>query len=425
MQKKDIKNRIFFLLFSILIYRIGVHIPIPGINVNQIKNHINKNENIILNMFDAISGGALSRFSIFSLGIMPYISSSILIQILSITIPYFEYLKNEGNNGKLKIIQYTRFLTFLISLIQSLSISLTIHNNNINNIFESNFNFHFTVVLTLLTGAMFVMWLSEQITEYGLGNGPSIIIISGIISGIPSVIYKIINLFNSNIISIYYIILIIFFFILMIYFILFVECLQRKIHVNYARGKFSNKICKYNISYIPIKINISGVIPPIFASSIILFPYTLTNWSNTIKNNNIINIIKLKFYSNKIAYFISYSLLIIFFCFFYTILVFNTKETSKNLKKSGGFLSCVRPGNNTRDFIHKILIRLTIFGSIYVIIVCLIPEILMKIFNIPLYFGGTSILIVVVVIKDLIAQIKTYLISDEYNYTLKDNILKL
>ncbi|BCG49468.1 protein translocase subunit SecY [Candidatus Profftella armatura (Diaphorina cf. continua)] len=411
-------NRLLFLFCALFIYRLGAHIPIPSINLNQLTQLFEKNQNNILGMFNMFSGGALSHLTIFSLGIMPYISSSIIMQLLSSILPKFENLKKEGELGKYKIAQYTRFSTLILAILQGSGISLILESQK-NLVLNTGIYFYFITILTLVSGTMFLMWLSEQITEYGLGNGTSIIIFSGIISSLPNTLINLIKLVKIDLINVLLVILISLLLLIMTYFVVFIECGQRKILINYIRKEVNNRIYSNKSSYLPLKLNIAGVIPAIFASSIILFPITIISWFISFANKNNFFIIFLKNLINlispgKLLHSILYTIAIIFFCFFYATLIFNSKETADNLKKSGAFIPGIRPGYQTIRYIDNIIMRLTLSGSIYIAFVCLIPEFFISQFNIPFYFGGTSLLIVVIVTIDFLTQIQNYILSQKY-----------
>ncbi|QLK13660.1 preprotein translocase subunit SecY [Candidatus Profftella armatura] len=411
-------NRLWFLFCALFIYRLGAHIPIPSINYSQLTKLFEKNQNNILGMFNMFSGGALSRLTIFSLGIMPYISSSIIMQLLSSIMPKFENLKKEGELGKYKIAQYIRFSTLILAILQGSGISLILKSQK-NLVLDTSFYFHFTTVLTLVSGTIFLMWLSEQITEYGLGNGTSIIICSGIISSFPNILINLLKLVKIDLVNVLLTILISLLLLIITYFVIFIECGQRKILINYIRKEANNKIYSNKRSYLPLKLNIAGVIPAIFASYIILFPITIIGWFLSFYNKNNFFTIFLKnlislVAPGKLIHSILYTIAIIFFSFFYATLIFNSKETADNLKKSGAFIPGIRPGYQTIRYINNIIMRLTLAGSIYIAFICLIPEFFIYKFNVPFYCGGTSLLIVIIVTIDFLTQIQNHILSQKY-----------
>ncbi len=409
---KELKNRIIFLLFSIFIFRIGTYISIPGINI-YILNNLLKNNISLNNIFNFFSGGSLYNFSIFTLGVIPYISSSIIIQLLTIIFPYFKELKKEGINGKYIINKYIKYLTFLLSIIQSIIISITIIKfNNYKSIFlNDNWYIYFISILSLVTGTMFLIWLSEQISEYGLGNGISVIIFIGIISNLPYFLYKLLyNLSYSKLILFFFLILFI------IYFIIYVESAQRKILVQYASKRYISNIYLFPSysTFLPLKINMSGVIPSIFTSSIMSIPSFVLIFLNNYVESDFLKYISLLFYPNHFLYLIFYLFFIIFFCFFYTLLMYNSNDISENLKKTGAYIPGIRPGNSTSNYLNKIMLRLTLFGSIYISIICLIPNFICNMIGIDFNFSGTSLLITIIVIMEFISQIKSLIMSNKY-----------
>ncbi|UOF94159.1 MAG: preprotein translocase subunit SecY [Bordetella sp.] len=421
----DLGYRLLFLCLALVVYRLGTHIPVPGIDPYALETLFRQNKDGILGLFNMFSGGALSRFSIFSLGIMPYISSSIVIQLMSMIIPSLESIKKEGESGRRKINQYTRYVTLVLSLIQSIGIALVLESQQ-DLVFNPGFIFRLTTVVTLVTGTMFLMWLGEQITERGLGNGISILIFSGIVSGFPSSIALLLEMIRTGVIAMFsaLFILVLVFFVTAL--VVLIERSQRKILVNYAKRQVGNKIYGAQSSHLPLKLNMAGVIPPIFASSIILIPSTIASW--LYKNDSIaalwIKNLAAAMAPNQPLYITFYSIAIVFFCFFYTSIVFNSRETADNLKKSGAFISGIRPGEQTSRYIDKILMRLTLFGALYITLVCLVPEFLIIKWNVPFNFGGTSLLIVVVVTMDFMSQIQTYIMSNQYDSLLKKANLK-
>ncbi len=420
----DLRRRLIFLLLALIVYRIGTHIPVPGINPDQLTQVFNGQQGGILSLFNMFSGGALSRFSIFALGIMPYISASIIMQLMSYVVPSMEALKKEGEAGRRKITQYTRYGTLGLAIFQSMGIALALESSA-GLVNAPGFVFRVTAMVSLTAGTMFLMWLGEQITERGLGNGISIIIFSGIAAGLPSSIGGLLELVRTGAMSIIIAMLIVVLVGLVTYFVVFVERGQRKILVNYARRQVGNKVYGGQSSHLPLKLNMAGVIPPIFASSIILLPSTVVSWFSAGESMNWLKDISAALSPGQPIYVMLYALAIIFFCFFYTALVFNSRETADNLKKSGGFIPGIRPGDQTARFIDKILLRLTFAGAIYITFVCLLPEFLILKYNVPFYFGGTSLLIIVVVTMDFMAQVQNYLMSQQYESLLKKANFKM
>ena len=420
----DLRRRLVFLLLALVVYRIGTHIPVPGIDPNQLQQLFKGQQGGILSLFNMFSGGALSRFSIFALGIMPYISASIIMQLMSYVVPSMEALKKEGEAGRRKITQYTRYGTLGLALFQSLGIAVALESSaGLVNV--PGIGFRITAMVSLTAGTMFLMWLGEQITERGLGNGISIIIFAGIAAGLPKSIGGLLELVRTGAMSIIVALFIVVLVAGITYFVVFVERGQRKILVNYARRQVGNKVYGGQSSHLPLKLNMSGVIPPIFASSIILLPSTIVSWFSTGSGLNWLKDISAALSPGQPLYVMLYAVAIVFFCFFYTALVFNSRETADNLKKSGGFIPGIRPGDQTAKFIDKILLRLTLAGAIYITFVCLVPEFLILKYNVPFYFGGTSLLIIVVVTMDFMAQVQNYLMSQQYESLLKKANFKM
>jgi preprotein translocase subunit SecY len=418
----DLSRRLVFLLLALVVYRVGAHIPVPGIDPAQLQQLFNGQQGGILSLFNMFSGGALSRFTVFALGIMPYISASIIMQLLTYVLPAFEQLKKEGEAGRRKITQYTRFGALALALFQSLGIAMALEASA-GLVIAPGFGFRMTAVVSLTAGTMFLMWLGEQITERGLGNGISILIFAGIAAGLPSSIGGLLELVRTGAMGPLVSIFIIAVVILVTYFVVFVERGQRKILVNYARRQVGNKVYGGQSSHLPLKLNMAGVIPPIFASSIILLPATVINWFSSGESDNAL-VLFMKDVAGALTpgqpvYVMFYAAAIIFFCFFYTALVFNSRETADNLKKSGAFIPGIRPGDHTAKFIDKILVRLTLAGAVYITFVCLLPEFLILKYNVPFYFGGTSLLIIVVVTMDFMAQVQNYMMSQQYESLLK------
>ncbi len=414
----DLRRRLVFLLLALVVYRIGAHIPVPGIDPGQLQELFKGQQGGILSLFNMFSGGALSRFTIFALGIMPYISASIIMQLLTYVVPTFEQLKKEGEAGRRKITQYTRFGTLGLALFQSLGIAVALESQ-VGLVIDPGLGFRVTAVVTLTSGTMFLMWLGEQITERGLGNGISIIIFAGIAAGLPTAIGGLLELVRTGAMSILAAIFIVAIVCLVTYFVVFVERGQRKILVNYARRQVGNKVYGGQSSHLPLKLNMAGVIPPIFASSIILLPATIVSWFSSGESMRWLKDIAGALTPGQPIYVMLYAAAIVFFCFFYTALVFNSRETADNLKKSGAFVPGIRPGDQTARYIDKILLRLTLVGAVYITFVCLLPEFLILKYNVPFYFGGTSLLIIVVVTMDFMAQVQNYLMSQQYESLLK------
>jgi preprotein translocase subunit SecY len=414
----DLKRRLLFLLMALVVYRIGTHIPVPGIDPDQLRQLFNSQQGGILGLFNMFSGGALSRFSVFALGIMPYISASIIMQMLTYVVPTLEALRKEGESGRRKITQYTRYGTLGLAIFQAIGISVALESQQ-GLVLDPGLMFRFICVVSLVTGTIFLMWLGEQITERGLGNGISILIFAGIVAGLPSAIGGLFELVRTGGIAPLAALFIIALILLVTAFVVFVERGQRKITVNYAKRQVGNKIYGGQSSFLPLKLNMSGVIPPIFASSLILFPATLASWFTTGDATRWIRDLAAALSPGQPLYVLLYAALIIFFCFFYTALVFNSKETADNLKKSGAFVPGIRPGEQTARYVDRILMRLTLAGAIYITFVCLVPEFLNLRYSVPFYFGGTSLLIVVVVTMDFMAQVQAYLMTHQYESLLK------
>ena len=414
----DLRRRLIFLLLALVVYRVGAHIPVPGIDPAQLQQFFKGQEGGILNLINMFSGGALSRFTIFALGIMPYISASIIMQLLAYVVPAFEQMKKEGESGRRKITKYTRYGTLGLALFQTMSIALALESSP-GMVLIPGFGFRVTTVVSLTAGTMFLMWLGEQITERGLGNGISILIFAGIAAGLPNAVGGLLELVRTGAMNILVAIIIVAVVILVTYFVVFVERGQRKILVNYARRQVGNKVYGGQSSHLPLKLNMAGVIPPIFASSIILLPATLVSWLSTGDSMRWLKDAAGMLTPGQPIYVMFYAAAIVFFCFFYTALVFNSRETADNLKKSGAFVPGIRPGDQTAKYIDKILLRLTFAGAIYITFVCLLPEFLILKYNVPFYFGGTSLLIIVVVTMDFMAQVQNYMMSQQYDSLLK------
>ncbi|MDX8380248.1 MAG: preprotein translocase subunit SecY [Gallionella sp.] len=414
----DLSQRLWFLLGALVVFRIGAHIPVPGIDPVVLANLFNSQKNGILGMFNMFSGGALSRFTIFALGIMPYISASIIMQLAAIAVPHLEQLKKDGEAGRRKITQYTRYGTLGLAVFQSFGISVALQAQP-GLVLHPGGMFQMTTMITLITGTMFLMWLGEQITERGLGNGISLIIFAGIAAGLPHAIGSTLELARTGAFSIPLVLFLFVGAIAVTALVVFVERGQRKILVNYAKRQVGNKIYGGQSSHLPLKLNMAGVIPPIFASSMILFPATIAGWFGNAQGMSWLKDVSQMLSPGQPIYVLAYASAILFFCFFYTALVFSPKETADNLKKSGAFLPGIRPGDQTAKYIEKIMLRLTMIGAVYITLVCLLPEFLVVKFNVPFYFGGTSLLILVVVTMDFMAQVQSYLMTNQYDSLLK------
>ena len=414
----DLRRRLVFLLMALVVYRLGAHIPVPGIDPGQLQQLFKGQQGGILNLFNMFSGGALSRFTVFALGIMPYISASIIMQLMTYVVPTLESLKKEGESGRRKITQFTRYGTLGLALFQSLGIALALEGSA-GLVLHPGFGFRMTTVVSLTAGTMFLMWLGEQITERGLGNGISILIFGGIAAGLPGAIGGLFELIRTGAMSIPAAIFILALIVFVTFAVVFVERGQRKILVNYAKRQVGNKVYGGQSSHLPLKLNMSGVIPPIFASSIILLPATVVGWFATGEGMRWLKDMSSALSPGQPIYVLLYAAMIVFFCFFYTALVFNSRETADNLKKSGAFIPGIRPGEQTARHIDKILSRLTLAGVIYITAVCLLPEFLVLKYNVPFYFGGTSLLIIVVVTMDFWAQVQSYVMSQQYESLLK------
>jgi preprotein translocase subunit SecY len=414
----DLKRRLLFLLGALVVYRIGAHIPVPGIDPTMLEQLFRSQQGGILGMFNMFSGGALSRFTIFALGIMPYISASIIMQLASVMSPELEALKKEGEAGRRKITRYTRYGTVLLAVVQALGISVALEAQQ-GLVLDPGIVFRVTTILTLTAGTMFLMWLGEQITERGIGNGISMIIFAGIVAGLPNAVGSTLELGRTGSFSIPLIIALFIAVVLVTYFVVFVERGQRRILVNYAKRQVGNKVYGGQSSHLPLKLNMSGVIPPIFASSLILFPATISGWFGQSPNMTWLRDIAGALAPGQPVYITLYVAAIVFFCFFYTALVFNPKETADNLKRSGAFIPGIRPGDQTAKYIDRVTMRLTLAGALYITLVCLLPEFLIVALGTPFYFGGTSLLIIVVVSMDFMTQVQAHVMSQQYEGLLR------
>ncbi len=414
----DLSSRLWFLLGALVVFRIGAHIPVPGIDPGVLADLFKSQKDGILGMFNMFSGGALERFTILALGIMPYISASIIMQLATHAVPHLEQLKKDGEAGRRKITQYTRYGTLVLALFQAFGISIALQAQP-GLVPNPGAMFQLTSVITLVSGTMFLMWLGEQITERGLGNGISLIIFAGIAAGLPNAIGSTLELARTGAFSIPLVMALFFGAIAVTGLVVFVERGQRKILVNYAKRQVGNKVYAGQSSHLPLKLNMAGVIPPIFASSIILFPATIAGWFGSGQGMTWLKDISEKLSPGQPIYVLTYAAAIIFFCFFYTALTFSPKETAENLKKSGAFLPGIRPGDQTAQYVEKIMLRLTMVGAVYITLVCLLPEFLVVKWNVPFYFGGTSLLILVIVTMDFMAQVQSYLMTHQYESLLK------
>lgn len=414
----ELKSRLWFVLGALIVYRLGAHIPVPGIDPSTLKQFFDSQSGGIFGMFNMFSGGALSRFTVFALGITPYISASIIMQLLTVVSPKLEQLKKEGEAGRRLITKYTRYGTVLLATFQALGIAIAFESQA-GLVIDPGFMFRLIAVVTLVGGTMFLMWLGEQITERGIGNGISIIIFAGIVAGLPKAIGSTLDLARTGAFSIPLVIFLLAATIMVTALVVFVERGQRKITVNYAKRQMGNKVYGGQTTHLPMKLNMAGVIPPIFASSIILFPATLAGWFGSNENWYWLKDITAYLSPGQPLYILLFASAIIFFCFFYTALVFNPKETADNLKKSGAFVPGIRPGEQTAKYIDGIMGRLTLVGAAYITLVCLLPEFLILKFNTPFYFGGTSLLIIVVVTMDFMTQVQAHLMSNQYEGLLK------
>mgnify|MGYP003572629829 CR=1 FL=1 len=421
----ELRQRLLFLLGALIVYRIGTFIPVPGVNPAALAALFDQQQGTILDMFNMFSGGALSRASLFALGIMPYISASIIIQLMTAVIPKLEQLKKEGESGRRKITQYTRYGTLVLATFQAIGISVALQGQfGEGLVVTTGPGFVFTAAVSLVTGTMFLMWLGEQITERGLGNGISMIIFAGIVAGLPSAFGSVVELVSNGEMNALFALFLFLLAIAVTGFVVFVERGQRRITVNYAKRQQGRKMYAAQSSHLPLKLNMAGVIPPIFASSIILFPTTLAQWAGNNEGMRWLQDIVAKLSPGEPIYVAMYAAAIIFFCFFYTALVFNSKDTADNLKRSGAFIPGIRPGEQTARYIDQVMSRLTLAGAIYITLVCLMPEFLIVGWNVPFYFGGTSLLIVVVVVMDFMAQVQAHVMSHQYEGLMKKANLK-
>ncbi len=425
---KELKGRLLFVLGALIVFRIGAHIPVPGIDPVALAALFEQQRGTIVDMFNMFSGGALQRLSVFALGIMPYISASIIIQLLSTVVPTLEQLKKEGESGRRKITQYTRRGTLVLAIFQAVGIAVALQSQHASGgipvVIEPGMHFIFTATITLVTGTMFLMWLGEQVTERGIGNGISIIIFAGIVAGLPHAVAATLELARTGELHALTVLVLFVLVVAVTGFVVFVERGQRRITVNYTNRQQGRKMMSGQTSHLPLKINMSGVIPPIFASSIILFPATLAGWLGSVQGLGWLKDVATALSPGQLLHVLLYAFTIIFFCFFYTALVFNPKDTADNLKKSGALIPGIRPGEQTARYIDTVMSRITLGGAIYITAVCLLPELLRVNWNVPFYFGGTSLLIIVVVVMDFMAQMQAHLMSHQYESLLKKANLK-
>ncbi len=424
----ELKQRLWFVLGAIIIFRVGTFIPVPGIDPVALETLFNQQRGTILDMFNMFSGGALERFSLFAIGIMPYISASIIMQLLTVVSPQLEQLKKEGESGRRKITQYTRYGTVLLATVQALGVAIALESQQAGGasvVIAAGLGFRITAVATLVTGTVFLMWLGEQVSERGIGNGISIIIFAGIVAGLPSAIGGTLELARTGELHVLMIFVLIALALGVTAFVVFVERGQRRITVNYAKRQVGRKVYGGQTSHLPLKLNMAGVIPPIFASSIILFPATVGGWfGSSGEGMEWLANLSQTIAPGQPLYVVMFAAAIIFFCFFYTALVFNPKDTADNLKKSGAFIPGVRPGVQTAKYIDTVMTRLTVAGAAYITAVCLLPEFMILKWNVPFYFGGTSLLIIVVVVMDFTAQVQSHLMSQQYDGLLRKAKLK-
>jgi preprotein translocase subunit SecY len=424
----ELRQRLLFLLGALVVFRIGTHIPVPGIDPHAMAQLFDQQRGTILDMFNMFSGGALSRLSIFALGVMPYISASIILQLMSMVVPSLEQLRKEGGAaGRHKLTRYTRYLTVVLATFQGVGVSVALQNQMAGGasvVIAPGVGFIMTATISLVTGTLFLMWLGEQVTERGIGNGISMLIFAGIVAGLPHAVGGTLELARTGELHVMLVLFLLALTVLVTGFVVFIERGQRRITVNYAKRQQGRKMYAAQSTHLPLKLNMSGVIPPIFASSLILFPATLGSWLGNSPSMEWLRSISSALSPGQPLYVLFYAGLILFFCFFYTALVFNSKETADNLKKSGAFIPGIRPGAQTATYIDKVLTRLTLIGAFYITGVCLLPEFLILYWRVPFYFGGTSLLIIVVVVMDFMAQVQAHLMSHQYESLLKKSSFK-
>jgi len=419
---KELWARLRFVLIAIIVYRIGAHIPVPGINPDRLAALFDQNQGTILSLFNMFSGGALERMSILALGIMPYISASIIMQLMTVVSPHLEQLKKEGEAGRRKISQYTRYGTVILATVQGLGMAVGLASQGVA--FAADVSFYFVAVVTLVAGAVFLMWLGEQITEHGIGNGISILIFAGIVAGLPGAIGQSFESARQGDLNILALLAIAVMAIATVGFVVFMERGQRRITINYAKRQQGRRVYAAQSSHLPLKVNMAGVIPPIFASSILLFPASVGQWFGQSEGMEWLQDVALALGPGQPLYILLFAMAIVFFCYFYTAIVFNPRDVADNLKKSGAFIPGIRPGDQSARYIDSVLSRLTLFGALYITAVSLMPQFLVVAWNVPFYFGGTSLLIVVVVIMDFMAQVQSHLMSHQYESLMKKSNLK-
>ncbi len=413
----ELRKRLFFLLGALIVYRIGTFIPVPGVDASQLARFFGDTQKSMLGMMNMISGGAMQRLSIFALSVTPYITASIIVQMMAVVVPSLESIKKEGESGRRKLTQYTRYGTVALATFQALGTVAALQTQGV--VINPGIQFTVIATATLVAGTMFLMWLGEQITERGLGNGISMIILSGIVAGMPGALGRVLQMVGNGELSPFIAILLFVVVGGVTYFVVFVERGQRRIQVTYLKRQQGGRVMAPQTTHIPFKLNMSGVIPPIFASSLLLFPQTIASWFGTATGGSWLQEFSAAISSGQPIHMLLYGGLIVFFCFFYTALVFNARETADNLKKSGAFIPGIRPGQQTGEYIDKVLGRLTVWGALYVAAVCLLPEFLVARFSVPFYFGGTSLMIMVVVIMDFQAQVAAHLMSRQYESVMK------
>jgi preprotein translocase subunit SecY len=418
----ELWSRLRFVLLAIIVYRIGAHIPVPGINPDRLAALFDQNQGTILSLFNMFSGGALERMSILALGIMPYISASIIMQLMTVVSPQLEQLKKEGEAGRRKINQYTRYGTVILATVQSFGMAVGLANQGVA--FSASFHFYFVAVVTLVAGAVFLMWLGEQVTERGIGNGISILIFAGIVAGLPGAVGQSFEAARQGDLNILALLAIALLAIATVGFVVFMERGQRRITINYAKRQQGRQVFAAQTSHLPLKVNMAGVIPPIFASSILLFPASVGQWFGQTEGMEWLQDVAMALSPGQPLYIILFAVCIVFFCYFYTAIMFNPREVADNLKKSGAFIPGIRPGEQSARYIDSVLGRLTLFGALYITAVSLMPQFLVVAWNVPFYFGGTSLLIVVVVVMDFMAQVQSHLMSHQYESLMKKSNLK-
>ena len=419
----ELWGRLRFLFLGILVYRIGTHIPVPGINPDQLKLLFNQTQGTIVGLFNMFSGGALERMSVMALGVMPYISASIIVQLMSAVVPQLEQLKKEGEAGRRKISQYTRYGALGLAILQATGMSVGMSAQGL--FYATGFSIIFIAVVSLVAGAMFMMWLGEQITERGIGNGISMLIFAGIVAGLPSALGQTLEQARQGELNILVLLAVLVIAVGVVFLVVRIERGQRRITVNYAKRQVGRQMVQGQASHLPLKVNMAGVIPAIFASSILLFPASIAQWfGQSAQNMEWLQNVAFVLGPGQPLNIVLFTGLIVFFCFFYTALVFNPKEVAENLKRSGAYVPGIRPGEQTANFIDGVLTRLTVFGAAYIAAVCLMPQALVVMWNVPFYLGGTSLLIVVVVVMDFMAQVQSHLMSHQYESLLKKANLK-